>query len=141
MINTLTTALYHVGTMPEVRDKLYAQIRSSLKKQPLSFGNVDHLPYLRAVIEESMRIMSPVPHTLARVSPPGGVTVCGKHIASGISIGAAPVAACWSPRNFTDPMKFEPRRWVTGSQEEYAMDLFDADRPFSHGPRGCLGKK
>jgi cytochrome P450 len=140
MISTLTCALYHTATHAVVRERLCREVRTSGTRGQITSETAGNLPYLCAVIEESMRIMSPVPLTLARVSPPGGIEVCGKFIPAGTSIGVAQVAACWSARNFTDPMSFVPERWLANPDARFRDDVRDASRPFSYGPRGCLGK-
>jgi cytochrome P450 len=48
-----------------------------------------------------------------------------------------------SSRNFTEPEKFIPERWL---EDEYQGQRFDKSRhaalqPFSVGPRNCIGKK
>lgn len=49
-----------------------------------------------------------------------------------------------SPRNFTDPDRFAPQRWLPATHTyydpRYASDNKDASKPFAAGPRDCLGK-
>lgn len=47
--------------------------------------------------------------------------------------------ASHSPDNFKDPDSFIPERYLEGNQE-FAKDKKLASRPFSMGPRGCIGK-
>lgn len=44
-----------------------------------------------------------------------------------------------NPDNFTLPESFIPERWL--GDERFVNDKKDAFRPFSHGPRDCIGKK
>lgn len=44
-----------------------------------------------------------------------------------------------SPLNFTNPDDFIPERWLPNSGYETDQKL--AHRPFSLGPRGCIGKE
>lgn len=47
-----------------------------------------------------------------------------------------------SSRNFTDPLKFIPERWLDGpDSKRFAKDRVQAFQPFSVGPRNCIGKK
>ena len=46
--------------------------------------------------------------------------------------------ATHSERNFKDPYKFLPERWLN---KESSTDKFGASNPFSLGPRGCIGRK
>lgn len=45
--------------------------------------------------------------------------------------------------NFKDPYDFHPERWLPKTHAEYdpafETDQKDASKPFSLGPRGCLG--
>jgi cytochrome P450 len=44
-----------------------------------------------------------------------------------------------STRNFKDPEKYHPERWL--GDEHFADDEKAALQPFSTGPRDCIGKK
>lgn len=44
-----------------------------------------------------------------------------------------------NPSNFKNPDAFIPERWL--EDPEYKSDLRLASRPFSLGPRGCIGKE
>jgi cytochrome P450 len=44
-----------------------------------------------------------------------------------------------SIRNFTDPLKYDPDRWLGAAK--YANDQREVVQPFSVGPRNCPGKK
>ena len=50
-----------------------------------------------------------------------------------------------SPRNFHDPMRFRPERWLPESHALYDARFADDNRkaflPFSQGPRMCAGKE
>ena len=44
------------------------------------------------------------------------------------------------PRNFTDPEKFLPERWLRGDPDQTNAHTF-ANIPFGYGPRICVGKR
>ncbi len=46
--------------------------------------------------------------------------------------------ASHSADNFRNPDEFIPERWI---DPEYGTDKKLASRPFSLGPRGCIGKE
>ncbi len=75
--------------------------------------------------------------------------ICDKFVPPNTVVGVYQRVAYSSTRNFTDPEKFVPERW--GREEDlegeglarYKGDLERRGvlKPFSTGPRNCLGKK
>lgn len=46
------------------------------------------------------------------------------------------------PKNFTDPLKFAPERWMRdGSESNFEAFKSHASMPFAIGARSCVGKK
>jgi cytochrome P450 len=50
-------------------------------------------------------------------------------------------AAHLDPINFHNPLAFIPERWMKVTPPEFRDDDKTAFRPFSIGPRDCIGKK
>lgn len=135
----LSGALYYLTTNPQSLQSLLDEIRSNFSSGPdVSMTAVQHLPYLNAVLEESLRIYPPSAFAQARIVPPEGATICGHAVPGGTSVGVATLAASHSAQNWTEPEAFRPERWL-GS--EWAGDDRKAMQPFLVGPRNCLGKK
>jgi cytochrome P450 len=116
---------------------------------------VTPLPYLNAVIEETLRMYSPVPVALTRIVPPGGAPISGHWVPGNVSyprlfsvsrltrkttVGIPHRAAFRSSRNFADPSSFVPERWLPGKDSKFDNDRELVFQPFSAGPRNCLGK-
>ena len=57
-------------------------------------------------------------------------------IQTAVSVGGW--AASHNEKNFKNCDEFIPERWIG---DEYDSDLKTAARPFSLGPRGCIGKQ
>jgi cytochrome P450 len=146
---TISATLFHLIRRPEVLKKLQDEVRGA-------FDSVDdikngstliNLPYLRAVIDEGLRISPPVPGALHRKVLPGGQVVDGYHIPEGTIIGASIYAVQHNDVYFVNPHEFIPERWIPGSQDlgfpvtESSLELQkQAFFPFSLGPRNCVGK-
>lgn len=88
--NSLTTTL--AGTtnyllrFPETLEKLSQEIRNAFKTETeMNLTNLGKLPYLSAVIEEGLRIISPIPLGMPRVVPKGGDFVCGEWLPEDVS--------------------------------------------------------
>lgn len=118
---------------------------------------MEPLPYLNAVIHESLRIFPPVAVPLPRVSP--GEMVDGYYIPKGVSSRTRGGLGLWSPVglndvelqtevstslyaathsavNFHDPERFLPERWLDPNN----TDKKEASQPLSLGPRNCIGR-
>lgn len=80
----MSAATYYVLKHPAVKDKLCQEIRSRYKSyDEIGWTSAQQLPYLRAVINEAMRMHPSGAHGFPRVSP--GSTVDGKYIPKGVS--------------------------------------------------------
>jgi cytochrome P450 len=62
---------------PEINSKLTAEVRSIKNESELTLVNIEKLPYLTAVIHESLRLGTPIPVGIPRITHPAGGTICG----------------------------------------------------------------
>lgn len=75
---TLTGGTYFLLKNPSVYQRLVQEIRSSFKEEKdITISELDNLPYLAAVLTETLRIFPPVPGIMSRVIPKGGKHLCG----------------------------------------------------------------
>ena len=122
------------------------QIRTSfIAERDITIQRVrQRLPYLFAVIEESLRLFPPVPIAFGiyRIVPDEGATIAGRYVPGKTVVAVAPWAAFRSKRNFADPEAFVPERWLEGKEcpERYRDDKRKVVQAFGVGPRGCIGK-
>ncbi|GAM37130.1 benzoate 4-monooxygenase cytochrome P450 [Talaromyces pinophilus] len=138
----LSGMLYHLLMNPDALARLTEEVRSSFTEEiDISIQSVSYLPYLQAVIEESLRVYPPVPNALPRSTPQPGEVICGKFVPGGTSVGMHHYACYRSSKNFFEPDSFHPERWLDNSDARFANDDKNSFHPFSHGPRNCLGKK
>jgi cytochrome P450 len=110
---TTATALaaitYYLCRTPSVYKKVAHEVRSSFKPLDEITGRLtEQLPYLRAVIEEGLRIFPPIPTGPPRVSP--GEYVEGCFVPSGTVVKVSPWAATHYNANFHQPYDFIPER-------------------------------
>ncbi|PIG69197.1 sterigmatocystin biosynthesis P450 monooxygenase stcL [Aspergillus arachidicola] len=136
----LTFAIYLVLTHKPVLDQLNDELHSTFKEeQAINLLSANHLKYLHAVIQETLRFCPPISNGFPRQTPPQGATVDGMFIPGKTVVNINHWAAYRSPRNFTLPEQFLPERWLGDPRfDEDAKDVF---QPFSVGPRNCIGKK
>ena len=152
---TLTYALYHIATIPEVEKALLAEI------DHVDVTDLDSLQYCKAVVLETLRLYPPGALNERTLEKPlqlkGGVVLPANTI-------------CWIPigtiqrmeEHFERPAEFHPERWarqgVNGAWEERFEDdnvtvmsgiskdaIAPANREaffaFSSGGRSCPGSK
>lgn len=97
--------------------------------------------YLNAVLKESLRLYPPAPDTLFRSTATEAAIVAGRVVPPGTSLTVNLWAAHQSPKNFHRPEEFLPERWLSNAPAEFDNDDKNVFKPFSVGPRDCIGKK
>ncbi|OJJ03879.1 hypothetical protein ASPVEDRAFT_891039 [Aspergillus versicolor CBS 583.65] len=98
-------------------------------------AQLEKLPFLTAVLKESLRLAPGIPTPLPRVVPRNGATIGGKFIPGGTVVGASAQMLHYSEDLFKDAHLFKPDRWL--HQEAQELDYWLV--PFSKGPRACVG--
>ena len=97
--------------------------------------------YLRACIDEAMRLSPSVGGLLPREVLPGGTTIDGEHIPAGTVVGTPHYTIHHNAAYYPDPFAYIPDRWLAEKRGEDNVALAQsAFCPFSIGPRGCIGK-
>lgn len=126
---------------PAAYEKLTAEIDAAVTKgtisMPVAYAEAIKLPYLRACINEGMRLHPSVGLTMPRVVPTEGATISGFHFAPGYRVGMNGAVVQYDKDVFgTDADEFDPERWIKGdaARMERTMLVFGA------GARTCLGK-
>lgn len=102
----------------------------------IPYDRVKHLPYLRACLDESLRLYPPTVHGLLRSTPPSGMTIVDDFIPGGVSVMMSPLTAHHNPLIFPDADRYVPERWL-GDSGKSLQPYFLA---FSAGARGCIGR-
>jgi cytochrome P450 len=97
---------------------------------------IDKLPYLDAVIRETLRLYAPLPASEPR-SIRSPCTIDGYSVPAGTVVNMSPYSLHRNSDVFYDPLKFDPDRWL-GQADQVAMmnRWFWA---FSSGGRMCIG--
>ncbi|KAI8290849.1 Trichothecene C-15 hydroxylase [Colletotrichum sp. SAR 10_98] len=134
----LSAVTFFVTSHPQVMERLTNEILSAFPRdEDIDVHSVQKLPYLLAVLDETLRLNPPLPHTSPRVVRKGGDEFCGYFVPEGTVISIPHWAMYHSSSNFTEPESFIPERWLGDSRFE--TDQREGRKPFSFGPRNCIG--
>ncbi|KAI0645640.1 cytochrome P450 [Trametes meyenii] len=145
---TLTFAIYRLAEQPEVFEKLREEVLSIVgaTRRP-SYDDVRNMKYLRAVINETLRLYPPVPvnircsvkDTFLPPKTPGGesffVPKAMRCIYSVFMMHRR--KDLWGP----DALKFDPDRFLDERVQKYLTPNPFIFLPFNAGPRICLGQQ
>lgn len=96
----------------------------------------DKLPYLDAVVKETLRLYAPLPSSEPRSSPKP-MTIDGYVIPRNTIVSISPYTLHRNPEVFNDPLKFDPDRWLNGTANLSEMKKWWW--AFSSGARMCIG--
>ena len=130
-------------------ERLSSEVRSSFADvEDIVLGpQLTSCRYLRACIDEAMRLAPPVPALLPREVLNGGMTIDGHYFQEGTVVGVPTYAIHRKADYFPDPLAYKPERWLIDGQTDKpnvtAESLALAQSafcPFSIGSRGCIGK-
>jgi len=102
----------------------------------IAYDKVKYLPYLRACVDEAMRVLPPTTFGLPRKTPAGGCTIMGEFVAGNTSVSMSSYVAHRDEKVFHNPEQFLPERWL-GEEGKQLQPYFVA---FSAGARGCIGR-
>ncbi len=124
--SALAWALYHIHREDGVRERIVDELASGPAPEEMP-----KLPYLSAVISETLRMHPAVPIVLRKLSEPR--TVIGLDLQAGDIVGIAVPALHFNPTIWRDPDRFNPDRFLehTPTPFEYV--------PFGGGYRRCPG--
>jgi benzoate 4-monooxygenase len=144
---------YYLASNPEAQRKLQRELDDALgplvddSEDPAQpFDSLKSLPYLAAVINESLRLHSTSAIGLPRIVPesstgggdPRALAVAGHAFEPGTVLSVPSFTIHRAPEVWgADVEAFRPERWFEEDKKEAMARTFN---PFSYGPRGCVGK-
>ncbi|RAK93773.1 cytochrome P450 [Aspergillus costaricaensis CBS 115574] len=143
---TLTNNLLLLSLHPEIQSKLRAILISAIpaSSRPVaSYSTLSQISYLRAVIDESFRILTPQRFGLPRrtVSPS---TIAGHVIPPAVTVSSPLSELHVNPALFSKPREWIPERWLADSEgfggASERANLKEYVMPFTTGARACIGR-
>ena len=128
----LSGVTYLLLANPDKYKKLVHEIRSRFSSaEEITTDALNDIEYLGAVFQEGLRMFPPVSTGIPRFVPRGGAKISGYYIPGGYTVLVNQHAANLSTRNFKDPEKFVPERWL--GDAKYKDDKFEVAQPFGFG--------
>jgi cytochrome P450 len=150
---SLSGIFFYLTTNPHCLAKLTAEVRSAFSSiEDIVYGpRLLGCEYLKACVDEGMRLVPAGPCELPREVLAGGLLVRGEYYPPGTVVGTVPWALSRSRAVWGDDAgTFRPERWIVGDEEkkdgqhgstkESAKRAREAHHPFLSGPGSCVGK-
>ena len=143
----LCAVTYYLLQTPYAHERCVLEVRNAFSSSDeIDFKSAStRLPYMLACLEEALRLFPPVPIALPRKTLAGQTTpVAGLDIPPNTLVGVHQLSAYHSEHNFHDARAFHPERWLpevyNDPSSPFHNDRREAFKPFSDGPRNCIGR-
>lgn len=137
--NTFVYVLWACLRRPEIVQNLRTELTQAFTNKVTvpDYRTCATLPYLQAVINETLRRYPTIIATLPRTARQDTV-VCGVRVPKGTIVGTQNYTIHRNSKAFPDPDSFRPERWLDKENEQVRKDSWT---PFSVGTRKCVGIK
>ncbi|KAK0742081.1 cytochrome P450 [Apiosordaria backusii] len=132
---TLTRMFFYLKHVPHTLEKLREELDATIphENEIPSWSTLQQLPYLTAVIKESLRTSYGITTRLPRVAHED-IIYKDHVIPAGTPVSQTATFILMDPTVFPEPHIFKPERWL-GSDKKLDRYLV----PFGKGSRSCLG--
>lgn len=142
---TISSFFFYIVRNPRLYGKLVKEIRSTFKSAEEIVGGpkLSSCKYLRACVDETLRISPVVASGFYRDVLPGGQKINGEFYPAGVTV----TTSGWSSGRsdeYGDPNVYRPERWIVdeeaGVTAEDVARISTYLRPFSAGWSNCVGQ-
>ncbi|MEQ9059995.1 MAG: cytochrome P450 [Gammaproteobacteria bacterium] len=130
----LVWTFWQLAQHPDIEQRLVDELGSVLGGRAATSADLAQLPYLKQVVQESMRLYPPVWGIARRATEE--VAFGGYRIPAGAYLSITMYNLHRHPDYWPDPERFDPERFAPNraqSRHSYAY------LPFAAGPRACIG--
>ncbi len=131
--SALTWSWYLLVQHPDAYQRLLDEVDAVLEGRPPELGDLPHLPWTRAVLDEALRLYPPA-WILTRRAAADDV-LGGYRVPAGTLVLISTYALHRDPALWPHADEFRPQRWADGAVGPRWSYL-----PFGAGPRQCIGK-
>lgn len=152
---TLAAAIFYLVRNPRAMALLKTEVREAFDsvEDIVTGAKLNELVYLKACLDEALRLAPAVPGAIPREVMEGGATVDGVYLPAGTDCGTPTYSIHRQAEYYREPQVYIPERWIEGAtcsvqdqktswkvSKEEVETARRAFCPFSIGPRGCIGK-
>ncbi|KAH1374277.1 hypothetical protein KXV41_003029 [Aspergillus fumigatus] len=117
--STMQLLIEHPEKMRKLQEEVDSVMATQLEDSPdgdtptvASYDQIKSLPYLRAVIDESLRLYPPISHGLPRETPKEGMMIMDQWVPGNTTVSVSAYVAHRDPAVFDQPESFVPERWL-----------------------------
>ncbi|MCK2238689.1 MULTISPECIES: cytochrome P450 [unclassified Crossiella] len=129
---TLSWLFLELSRHPAVESQLHTELDTVLAGQSITFADLPRLPYLRRVVDETLRLHNPVPMSMRAAQ---AEVQLGPALARpGTEVVYSPLALHRDPRYHPRPLVFDPDRWASPPAPGTYL-------PFGGGRHRCIGER
>ena len=132
----LTWTFYLLGRHSAVAERLQDEACGVPGDRPVTFGDLERLPWALQVFKESMRLY-PAAFVIGREARED-VDLGEYRIRAGTWVMICPFTSHRDPRAFIDPLVFDPARFAPAAERALPRGAYI---PFGAGPRVCIGNQ
>ncbi|OCK77277.1 cytochrome P450 [Lepidopterella palustris CBS 459.81] len=142
---TLAAVTHYLTHSPSSYRRVCDEIRQNFPDSTsISIGpQLNSCQFLRACIDESLRLSPPGGSAPWREVDRGGTTIDGQYLPEGCEVGTAVYTIHHDERYWESPFSFDPDRWLPPASDANQSQKTSAKRPyvpFGLGPRSCVGR-
>ncbi|TLD24730.1 hypothetical protein PspLS_06297 [Pyricularia sp. CBS 133598] len=137
----LAATFFYLTSNPAAYERVSAEVRAAFADpSAVQLGfRLSSCVYLRACIQEALRLAPPISGALWRSARPGGLHIALREgevltIPAGLEVGTCIYALNRSADVHGDPMAYRPERWLGREAQRTPFATF------SNGTRNCVGK-
>lgn len=132
--SSLTWTWHLLSQNPGAAARLREEVRATLHERAPRYADLEHLPYTRLVLDESLRLFPPA-WTLGRRAL-GEDEIGGYYVAPNTVIAICIYTLHRHPSFWKNPEAFEPERFLPENSAGRHRFVYV---PFGAGPRQCIG--
>ncbi|KAJ5704931.1 hypothetical protein N7536_000620 [Penicillium majusculum] len=130
----LSAAILELIKPPAMRHRLRGELNDYCLESD-DWSSLTKLPYLAAVVKETLRMYPSLPGLLPRVVPAGGRTIGQHYLPQGTIIAVSIYAMHQNAEAYPEPTRFIPERWLINGDKERDGCF----TPFQKGNNACIG--